>query len=147
MPTYTCTTAEGLLSDTQKSGIAQAITTAHAEITGAPAYFAQVIFQEVPPGDHFIGGKPLAHDHIFVYGRIRGGRSAVDRKALIKRLTEDVAGIAGVPTFSVWTYLLELPAAAMVEFGHILPEPGDEPIWNDALPASERERMQAILTQ
>ena len=147
MPTYTCSIAKGLLSDTQKSGIAQAITTAHAEITGAPAYFAQVIFQEVSQGDHFIGGRPLAHDHVFVYGRIRGGRSAVDRKALVMRLSEEVAEIAGVPAFSVWTYLLELPAAAMVEFGHILPEPGDEPGWNNALPACDRERMQAILTQ
>lgn len=145
MPTYTCTSAKGFLSSTQKTEIAKAITAAHSEITGAPAYFAQVIFQEVSDGDHFIGGKPLAHDHVFVYGRIRGGRSAVDRKALIKRLTNDVAGIAGVPSFSTWTYLLELPAAAMVEFGHVLPEAGDEPSWNEALPDGDRKQMQAIM--
>ena len=147
MPTYTCTAAKGLLDNHQKSEIAQAITSAHADITGAPAYLAQVIFQEVSEGDHFIGGSPLAHEHVFVYGRIRAGRSAVDRKALIRRLTDDVAKIAGVAKFSVWTYLLDLPAASMVEFGHMLPEPGDVPKWNSSLPAEDRDRMQAILRQ
>jgi hypothetical protein len=27
----------------------------------------------------------------------------------------------------------------MVEFGHVLPEPGDEPAWTAALPQSDRE--------
>ncbi len=145
MPTYSCIAAKGLLNETQKSDIARVVTAAHAEITGAPAYFAQVIFQEIQEGDHFIGGKPLRHDHLFVYGRIRDGRSAVDRKALINRITNDVAGVTGLPNFSVWTYLLELPAAAMVEFGHILPEPGNELEWNDALAPEDRQRMLDIL--
>ena len=144
MPTYTCTAAAGLLSPQHKSTVARAITLAHAEITGAPTHFAQVIFQEVPDGDHFIGGVPLGHDHLFVYGRIRDGRSAVDRKALIKRLTADVGEAAGLDRFAVWVYLLELPAAAMVEFGHILPEAGDEPQWAEALPEEDGRRMQAI---
>ncbi len=144
MPTYTCTAAAGLLDRERKSAIAQAITVAHAEITGAPAYFAQVIFEDIAEGDHFIGGAPLAHDHIFVDGRIRAGRSAVDRKALMKHLVEDVAQAAGLPAFSIWVYLLELPPAAMAEFGHILPEPGDEAEWSQNLPVEDRERMHAI---
>ena len=144
MPTYTCTAVAGLIAPEKKVEIARAVTCAHAEITGAPAYFAQVIFQELPNGDHFIGGVPLGHDHVFVYGRIRGGRSAVDRKMLVRRLTDDVAGVLGLPAFSVWVYLLELPAAAMVEFGHILPEAGGEAEWTDALPAEDRARMEAI---
>jgi hypothetical protein len=32
----------------------------------------------------------------------------------------------------------------MVEFGHVLPEPGGEPAWTAALPQSDREMMQAI---
>ncbi len=144
MPTYTCTAAEGLLNAGQKAAIAAAVTKAHAEVTGAPPYFAQVIFNAVTTGDHFIGGKPLGHDHIFVYGRIRGGRSTVDRKALMKRLVADVAAAAGAESFSVWVYLLELPAAAMAEFGHILPEAGDEAVWSENLPDADRARMQAI---
>ncbi|MGF1563223.1 MAG: tautomerase family protein [Geminicoccaceae bacterium] len=141
MPTYTCTAAHGLLDGAQKRAIAGAITAAHAEITGAPPHFAQVIFQDVAEGDHFIGGRPLRHDHVFIYGRIRAGRSAVDRKALLRRLVADVGQAAGVDAFAVWVYLLELPAAAMVEVGTVLPEPGDEPTWNEALPADVRARM------
>ncbi len=144
LPTYTCTARQGRLSAEHKRAIAKAITEAHAEITGAPAFFAQVIFQDVPNGDHFVGGAPLAHDHLFVYGRIRAGRSAVDRKALIRRIIADVGAAIGVPSFAVWVYLLELPAAAMAEFGHVLPEPGDEAVWNADLPEDDRKRMQAI---
>lgn len=144
MPTYTCTARQGRLSAEEKRAIAKAITKAHAEITGAPAFFAQVIFQDVPNGDYFVGGAALAHDHLFVYGRIRAGRSAVDRKALIRRIIADVGAAIGVSSFAVWVYLLELPAAAMAEFGHVLPEPGDEALWNANLPEDERSRMEAI---
>jgi phenylpyruvate tautomerase PptA (4-oxalocrotonate tautomerase family) len=144
MPTYTCTAAEGLLDAARKARIAEAITRAHAEITGAPRHFAQVIFDDVRPGDHFIGGAPLAHDHVFVYGRIRAGRSAVDRRALLTRLIADVAHAGSLETFAVWVYLLELPARAMAEFGTILPEPGDEPAWTAALSDEHRERMSRL---
>jgi phenylpyruvate tautomerase PptA (4-oxalocrotonate tautomerase family) len=146
MPTYTCAAAPGLLDPERRGAIARAVTAAHAEITGAPAYFAQVIFEGVAEGDHFIGGAPLAHDHLFVYGRIRAGRSAEVRNALMKRLVADVAKAANLPAFAIWVYLQELPPAAMAEFGHILPEPGDEAEWSRNLPAQDLERMQAILS-
>jgi phenylpyruvate tautomerase PptA (4-oxalocrotonate tautomerase family) len=115
MPTYTCTTAQGRLDAAAKALIARAITNAHAEITGAPHHFAQVIFAPVAQGDHFAGGDLLGHDHIFVYGRIRAGRSAIDRKALVRRIIRDVAEAGGLDAFSVWVYFLELPVAAMAE--------------------------------
>lgn len=144
MPTYTCTAASGLLDAQRKSAIALAVTRAHCEITGAPSYFAQVFFEEIARGDHFIGGMPLAHDHVFVYGRIRAGRSAGIREALILRLVADVAEAAGIDAFGVWVYLLELPPEAMAEFGHLLPQAGGEAAWTASLPADERARLQAI---
>jgi phenylpyruvate tautomerase PptA (4-oxalocrotonate tautomerase family) len=48
----------GRLSPSQKAQIAEAINTAHSELTGAPAYFAQVIITEVTSGNYFIGGAP-----------------------------------------------------------------------------------------
>ena len=45
---------------------------------------------------------------------------------------------------SVWVYVGELPARQMIEFGHLLPEAGDEPAWTAALPAADREFMQSI---
>jgi hypothetical protein len=98
----------------------------------------------VASGDHFIGGVPLAHDHLFIYGRIRAGRSAEVRESLIRRLTVDVATAASVDAFAVWVYLLELSPAAMVEFGHLLPAAGQEAAWSAALPAGDRARMQRI---
>lgn len=44
MPTYTVTVANLSLSQQQKSKIAEAITTAHSTQTGAPRFFAQVLF-------------------------------------------------------------------------------------------------------
>ncbi len=54
MPTYTVATANIALSPEQKAMIASAITAAHNTHTGAPGYFAQVIFAAVAAGDHFI---------------------------------------------------------------------------------------------
>lgn len=144
MPTYTCTATAGLLRPERKRAIARAVTLAHAEVTGAPTHFAQVVFEDVPEGDHFIGGVPLGHDHLFLYGRIRAGRSAEVRGQLVMRLVEDVAAAAGVDRFAVWVYLLELPAAAMAEFGHVLPAAGNEAVWTASLPAEDRARMQVI---
>lgn len=144
MPTYTCTCRSGVLDASKKAKIAAAVTTAHAEITGAPLSFVQVIFGNAADGDVFIGGHRIEHDHLFVSGQIRAGRSAAVRKALIERLTGDIAREAGVPTFSVWIYINELPPAAMVEFGHVLPEPGDEAAWAAALPADDAKRLQRL---
>ena len=144
MPTYTCTAATGLLDAKSKSAIARAVTLAHCEITGAPTHFAQVVFQDVASGDHFIGGVPLAHDHVFVYGRIRAGRSTEVRESLIRRLAADVATAAGIDSFAVWVYLLELSPAAMVEFGHVPPAAGAETAWSAALSAGDQARMQQV---
>ena len=144
MPTYTCASRAGWLDVDRKHAIARAVTRAHAELTGAPHYFAQVIFEDIADGNHFVGGQPLEHEHLFIYGRIRAGRSLATREALMRRLTADAATAAGIGPFSVWVYLLELPPAAMVEFGHILPEPGTEAAWNAGLPASDRERMDRL---
>lgn len=62
---------ENRLSSEQKSEIAQAITRMHCEVTGAPGYFAQVILNEIKPGNYFMNGAPLRHDQLFVYGRWR----------------------------------------------------------------------------
>src|ERR1700733_2278955 len=93
MPTYFCTTLEGRLTAEQKSGIAGEITRVHCEVTGAPSFFAQVIFQEVKPGNYFMGGAPLKHDQLFVYGHIRSGRAAVDKSRMIALMA--VGGGAG----------------------------------------------------
>ena len=145
MPAYFCTSANGRLTSEQKKKIASEITRIHAEVTGAPSYFAQVIFNEVEAGDWFMGGAPLNHEHIFVYGHIRDGRAAVDKTRMIKLMAEAVAAAAQVEsTRAVWVYVNELPPRQMIEFGHVLPEPGDEPAWTAALPEDDRSFLQSI---
>jgi phenylpyruvate tautomerase PptA (4-oxalocrotonate tautomerase family) len=144
MPTYVCTVREGRLSPDQKSRIAEEITRIHCEVTGAPTFFAQVIFEEVKPGNYFMGGKPLIHDQIFVYGRVRAGRSVQDKMKMIKLMAEAVGEAAGVSRTGVWIYIAELPPRQMIEYGYVLPEPGEEQGWTDALPADDREFMQAV---
>lgn len=145
MPTYFCTTAKDRLTSEQKSKIAGDITRIHREVTGAPDFFAQVIFREVKGGDWLMGGAPLAHDHIFVYGHVRAGRAAVDKTRMIKLMAEAVGRAAQVESgHAVWIYLNELPPRQMIEFGHVLPEPGDEPVWTAALAEEDRAFMQSI---
>jgi len=144
MPTYVCTITEDRLSPDQKSRIAGEITRIHCEVTGAPTFFAQVIFDEVKSGNYFIGGAPLAHDQIFVYGRVRAGRSVQDKLKMIRLMAEVVANAAGVSRTGVGIYIAELPPRHMMEYGYVLPEPGDEDVWTNALPAEHREFMQAV---
>jgi phenylpyruvate tautomerase PptA (4-oxalocrotonate tautomerase family) len=94
MPTYFCTTLEGRLTVEQKGKIAREITRVHCEVTGAPSYFAQVIFDEVKPGNYFMGGAPLKHDQLFIYGHIRSGRAAVDKSRMIALMAKAVGDAA-----------------------------------------------------
>jgi hypothetical protein len=47
---------------------------------------------------------------------------------------KDISAINVMPETSVWVYLCNLEPTDMVEFGHVLPSPGEEQAWFDALP-------------
>ena len=141
MPTYTLTAPANLLTADHKSRIAAGITCVHNEITGAASFFAQVLIHEVAPGNYFVGGKSLIGRQVFLQGQIRAGRSAPDRKRLLLALRDAVVDGAGLAKTDVWVYLMDVPARDMIEYGHILPEPGDEKTWLDTLPDPDRTRM------
>src|SRR3978361_1256233 len=144
MPTYHCTSPAGLLDAGRKSAIAAEITRIHNAVTGAAGFFAQVIFTNIPKGNHFMGGAPLAFDQIFVHGFIRAGRSVPDRQKLVTEMVTALADVTGLPKKLVWVYVTEIPARQIAEYGHILPEPGDEKAWMDGLPAADRQFMQSV---
>ena len=144
MPTYHCISPAGLLDAGQKSAIAAEITRIHNAVTGAASFFAQVIYTDVAKGNHFMSGAPLAADQIFVHGFIRAGRSVPDRQRLVTEMVTAIAGLSGLPKKLVWVYVTEIPARQMAEYGHILPEPGDEKTWLDGLPAEDRAYMQSV---
>ena len=144
MPTYTLTAPANRLTPEQKARAATEITRVHNEVTGAATFFAQVIVHEAAQGNYFVGGRPLAGDQLFLHGQIRAGRSALDRQRLLTSLRDVVAAAAGAERSSVWVYLVDLPARDMVEYGHVLPEPGAEQAWLDGLPEADRARMLSV---
>jgi phenylpyruvate tautomerase PptA (4-oxalocrotonate tautomerase family) len=144
MPSYIVTCEEGRLTGSQKSQIAEAVTRAHGDSTGAPYYFARITFNEVKPGNYFLGGTQLDCDQIFVHGTIREGRPTDMKDALMARLTADVAIASKMKPNCVWVYLSELPPNQMVEFGRVLPLHGKEVEWSAALPEAEKARLEKI---
>ena len=142
MPTYIVMAATGRLSDLEKNQVAQGITRVHNQVTGAQSFFAQVIFQDIAAGNHFVGGAPLKHDHIFVYGHMRAGRSAEVKKQLLMQLVETMTSAARIAKNKVWVYVTDLPAGQMAEYGQVLPEPGTEAQWLAGLPLEDRQLME-----
>lgn len=141
MPTYTVMTANLSLSAAQKAQIAEAITTAHHAATGAPAFFAQVIFSAIQNGEHFIGGKLNEHPHVFVSGIIRAGRSLDVKQRLLTDAAAKVQAIAGVGAEDVWFYIQDMDAPQMIEFGRLLPVPGAEAEWRKAITPEKQAQL------
>jgi len=143
MPTYVCSVPKHLLSAQQKSLVAQSITRAHHETTGAPAYFVQVVIEERENSTLFLGGEPQG-DHLWIRADIRAGRTPEQRAGLMQAILKDVARIANVEASRIWIYLCNLEAGDMVEYGHVLPLPGQERQWFDELPAALQQRLLAL---
>ena len=141
MPTYTVTTANVGLTSAQENEIAAAITDAHHRNTGAPGFFAQVLFVALPERKHYIGGKPNSAPHIFIHGLIRAGRSADAKTGLIQQITSKVREISGVGAEDVWVYVQDIPPEQMVEFGRVLPAPGAERQWQKDLSPGKRQQL------
>jgi phenylpyruvate tautomerase PptA (4-oxalocrotonate tautomerase family) len=145
MPTYVISVAKSSVSEMQKSAIAQAISRVHNEATGAPRFFVQVIFQENEPTSRFLGGS-AENRHIWIRGDIRGGRSDMQRHALMLSIMKEVSLITNVKEEDVWVYLNNLAPTDMVEYGHVLPLPGKEKEWFDSLPQSLQEYLKGLGT-
>jgi phenylpyruvate tautomerase PptA (4-oxalocrotonate tautomerase family) len=133
MPTYVCNVPPRRLTDDQKRLIAQAIARRHNEATGAPEFFVQVEIDESETRTRFLGGMP-SNAHIWVRADIRSGRSDEVRQRLMLNIMRDIGEITHVPERDIWVYICNLDATDMVEFGHVLPAPGKEREWFEALP-------------
>ena len=144
MPTYTVTSIEGCLDGAQRERIASEITRIHSEATGAPTYFAQVLFIEVKSDRYFVGGGLLKGQQVFVNGQIRAGRTAESKDRLISGIADAVTVASKLSKNNIWVYITDLLPRQMVEFGHVLPEPGDEATWAAALPEPDRAHMESF---
>lgn len=127
MPIYTCTVRSGDLSPEQKATLAREITGVHCEVTGAPALFVHVFYNEVAPGDGFVGGKPFSTNAIT--GLIRAGRSPDDKARLLFGISDAWSRVTGRSEREVMVAVQDVPAKNIVEDGVLLPEPGEEAAW------------------
>lgn len=144
MPTYTVYSHAGSLSDEQKAAIARDVTRTHSHVTGAQTFFAQVVFQDIPKGNWYLGGTLMQGNQIYLCGHVRGGRPADMKNKLVLSLRDKLVERGGVARNQVWVYLIELPPSHMVEYGYVLPEPGQESDWLANMPVADRERLEAL---
>lgn len=143
MPTYVCSVPPNTLNNDQKDQIAAAIGRHHSEATGAPFFFVQVVIEESDTTRRYLGGE-LNGTHIWIRGDIRSGRPEPVRSALMLAIMKDVSAIAGVPEASIWVYLCTLEPTDMVEFGHVLPRPGEEQLWFEGLPPALQSYLSGL---
>jgi phenylpyruvate tautomerase PptA (4-oxalocrotonate tautomerase family) len=141
MPTYMCYAHEGQITAEQKSHIAAGIARIHSRFTGAPVAFSQCIFRNPESDEHFLGLQPAPHNGVFVYGDIRAERTSAAKHGILIGIRDLLMRVLNVPASVVWVYLNDLAHTDMVEFGHVLPEPGGEQAWIDELPAEVRDEL------
>lgn len=142
MPTYAFTTTRALTGD-EKRRIVASVTAIHAEEATAPRYFVQVVFYAVEAGAMFVGGEAAPEGHVWVNALIRAGRTRAQKAAILTRIMRETSEILGVSEQSVWTYVSDIPAEGVAEFGAVLPEPGGEAAWLEQLPEGLREKLKA----
>jgi phenylpyruvate tautomerase PptA (4-oxalocrotonate tautomerase family) len=144
VPSYIVYSAEESLTGEQRADLARAITALHSEHTGAPKSFVQTVFLPVAPGGHFIGARPADPRCVWIRGDIRGGRAAKVRTALADGIAAAAERVAGIPRQYVWVYLNELAHTDMIEFGSVLPVPGEEAAWIDAMDPEARDYLRSL---
>lgn len=129
MPIYQCYCPRGLLTITAKAEVAGEITTIHCQATGAPEAFVNVLFHEISAGNCFVAREPSAHSYLF--GHIRHGRDLQTRQGMLYEFTQMWTRITGQSEADLLVSLIEANPANAMEFGLILPEPGQEVGWFD----------------
>jgi phenylpyruvate tautomerase PptA (4-oxalocrotonate tautomerase family) len=140
MPTYVCSVLEHSVDERQKDAIAEAIARVHSEETGAPKFFCQIVIEEKKPTARYLG-PTRASGQIWIRGDIRAGRTEGQRTQMMLRMMEEISRITGVRREEIWVYVCNLAPTDMVEYGHVLPKPGEETAWFDGLPKSLQHRM------
>lgn len=122
MPLYNLA-CRSALDEPVREHVAQAVTKAHCDVTGAPAEFVNVLFAH---------GYPLRGElQIDAIGGVRKGgtRTADVIERLRTTLRDAVAGASGQPTAHVNVTLIGIPSNWVMEGGEVMPEPGAEKEW------------------
>ena len=122
MPLYTVTTQAAVLSGEAKARLADELATFHADYSGVPKTWVQVVFQDYAPGSGFSAGKPAAVAALIL--QIRTGRTAEYKRGLVQRLWELLQHATGAPDNQIVIGVNEVPPSQAMENGKIMPEVG-----------------------
>jgi len=117
MPLYICSAPAERLDDAKRQRIAEEITRIHCDVTGAPALFVHVVFDE------------SKSEQTSVFGTIRAGRSEETKAALKRQMAKSVAETIGIDDAEVPVITSDVPASWVMEGGAVMPEPGEEDDW------------------
>ncbi len=120
MPFYQFTVTAGSPSADKKAELAGVVTKVHTSVTGAPARYVTISFNEVPAGSVFAADTPVPYGRLV--GIIRAGRSPEVKRELLETLASAWSDVTGEPRESFALFLQEVPGSAVMEHGQILPE-------------------------
>ena len=101
--------------------------------------------REVAAGERFLGGTP-ASGEIWIRGDIRAGRTEKQRKIMLTRMMNETTEITKMKKDDIWAYICNLAPTDMIEYGNVLPRPGEETAWYDRLPASLKNYLATLGT-
>jgi hypothetical protein len=118
------------------------LVNAIAKRRGAHPYFVQVQIEETR-ADRYLGGQ-LTQNHIWIRGDIRAGRAPEVRSSMMLNIMRDIKDITGLIEDNIWVYVNNLLPTDMVEYGHVLPSPGEEQQWFNNLPPRLREYLESL---
>lgn len=127
MPQYHCLVQQNRLSAKQKSALAQAITTIHSQVTGAPQHFVHVIFHEVPPCDWYTASEVSRFSIVNAY--IRAGRTDQQKAELMSQISLCWSEITGQAERELVVTITDLRPEHWMEAGHLMPQAGEEKDW------------------
>ncbi|SDG11245.1 tautomerase family protein [Pseudonocardia oroxyli] len=125
MPYYQFIVPSGGATLLHKAEVAEAMTTVHSEVTGAPRAYVHCAFVEVAEDGIYVAGKRA--DGPRMVGLIRDGRSVEIRSTLIHGIADAWSAITGDAKEDLAIFIEEIPGANVMEDGAILPEITDEP--------------------
>ena len=120
MPLYTLTTQTGVLSDVAKARLADELATFHADYSGVPKDWVQVVFQDYAPGSGYTAGQPSAVAALILH--IRTGRSEEYKRGLVQRLWELFQQATRASDNQIVIGVNEVPPSQAMEMGQIMPE-------------------------
>ena len=127
MPIYHCLIQQDSLSAEQKQQVSREITRIHGEVTGAPAVFVDVIFDEVPRGHWFTAGEPSSRS--IIQAAIRAGRSDGKKARLMAEISRSWKQVTGQREEDLEITITDFQARHLMRGGMLLPEDGQEREW------------------